>query len=222
MAFTSVATDIVDNYVSGVFSNVFVRDLLTGTTSLVSISATGVEAYGHSTNPIISDNGRYVIFQSYAGNLVDNDTNGFIDVFVRDLSAGTTELVSVSTTGSSGNGRSFGHSINGDGRYVAFVSSSSNLSDNDENGKEDVFVRDLENHTTTLVSASFDNASSDDYSYDPVISSDGRYVAFASSATNLVDDDTNGTSDVFVRDLLAGDHASKYWHNWRKWLRSVY
>jgi Tol biopolymer transport system component len=176
-------------------------------TSRVSVSSAGAQADDGSVGPAISANGRYVAFVSYASNLVDGDTNGVPDVFVRDRRAGTTSRVSVSNTGVEANGPSvisYKPAISADGRYVAFESSASNLVPGDTNGRFDVFVRDRRAGTTSRVSVSDTGAEANGDSFNASVSADGRYVAFVSTASNLVHGDTNGRFDVFVRDRRAG------------------
>ncbi len=194
VAFFSGADNLVADDTNFV-RDVFVRDLVAGTTTRVSLKTGGLQATDHSEGPSISADGRYVAFESSAGDLVDGDTNAMSDVFVHDREASTTTRVSIaSVTGDQANGPSTGASISADGRYVAFSSGATNLGAS--NGTSNVFVRDREDGTTTLVSVA---ANGD--SYAPSISADGRYVAFASEATDLVAGDVNGRRDVFVRDL---------------------
>ncbi|MEV5964354.1 hypothetical protein AB0L70_21465 [Kribbella sp. NPDC051952] len=148
----------------------------------------------------VSGHGRYVVFSSYASNLVPGDTNGQRDVFVRDLVRGQTTRVSVGDGGVQGDGESRQGSISADGRYVAFNSVASTLVPGDTNGEWDVFVRDLKAGRTTRVSVGR-SGQADLSSIGPEISADGSHVAFTSAATNLVAGDTNDTQDVFVRDL---------------------
>ncbi|PYU86903.1 MAG: hypothetical protein DMG08_29045, partial [Acidobacteria bacterium] len=142
-------------------------------------------------------------FLSGASDLVASDTNFNIDVFVRDLKTGTTTLVSVNSAGTgSGNSDSSANVMSADGRFVAFHSGASDLVPSDTNGTEDVFVRDLKTGATTLVSVNnAGTGSGNSFSDSPVISADGRFVAFRSGASNLVANDTNGNFDVFVRSL---------------------
>jgi Tol biopolymer transport system component len=122
---------------------------------------------------------------------------------LEDRTLPAVSLVSMSTSGVIGNSYSNEPSISADGRYVAFHSNANNLASNDLSGNMDVFVRDLQTDTTTLVSVSTNGGSSNNSSYQPSISADGRYVAFYSHASNLVASDANGTrADVFVRDLV--------------------
>lgn len=184
--------------------DVFVRDRRLHVTRRVSVSTGGVQGNDFSSQPAISDDGRYVAFISAASNLVDGDSNQRLDVFVRDRVAKVTRRVSVATGGKGGNGISYNPAISGDGRYVAFNSEASNLVAGDTNGVADVFVRDLERNVTSRVSVGAGGAQANGSSDSaPAISADGRYVAFQSSASNLVAGDTNGTSDVFVRNRMA-------------------
>ena len=141
-------------------------------------------------------------FSSSASNLVAGDTNPIEDVFVRNLLTGTIRLVSATSSGASGNNRSYNPVISADGRYVAFTSGDNNLAAGDTNASEDVFVRDLVTGTTRLVSSTSIGVSGNNASYSPVIGADARYVAFHSRASNLVAGDANGTEDVFVRNLV--------------------
>jgi Tol biopolymer transport system component len=189
--------------------NVYVRDRHTGTTTLVSENAAGTGAGNfRSFQPVISRNGRYVAFESYATDLVTgvSDTNGLPDIFVRDLVLNTTTLVSVNAIGTAtGNLASDQPQISGDGRYVAFRSLATDLVPGDTNGQSDIFVRDLVAHTTTLASVNAaGTASGNGASQNPVLSADGGTVAFVSYASDLVPGDTNGTTDVFARDLRHG------------------
>jgi Tol biopolymer transport system component len=201
VAFNSSASNLVSGDTNG-SSDIFVRDLLTNTTRRVSLATDGTQGNYNSNSPSISADGRYVAFYSFASNLVSGDTNGPGDIFVRDLLTNTTRRVSVATDGTQGNSVSYSPSISADGRYVAFNSSASNLVSGDTNGSSDIFVRDLLTNTTRRVSLATDATQGNGFSYYPSISADGRYVAFESYASNLVSGDTNGTKDIFVRDLL--------------------
>jgi Tol biopolymer transport system component len=180
--------------------------------TLVSVNLAGTGGGNGDSLPVaISTNGRYVLFESAASDLVANDTNNAEDVFVRDLVNGTTALVSVNTNGWSGNGGSRDPAMTPDGRYVVFVSAATDLVSGDTNGIPDVFVRDLQTHTTTLVSVGatptpvyFSPPNLPGSSESPEITPDGRYVAFYSTATNLVPGVTT-TNEIYVRDLVAGN-----------------
>ncbi|MEN4017821.1 MAG: hypothetical protein PQ975_07680, partial [Methanobacterium sp.] len=216
IAFSSYASNLVAGDING-HKDVFVRDRLLNTTTLVSVSSTGEQGNSDSSQPSISSDGRYVAFTSYATNLVTGDTNGVSDVFVRDLLLNITERVSVSSAGEQGNGDSSSPSISGDGRYVAFSSGEArfeffnterssnsqhagNLVSDDNNGFHDIFVYDRVLKTIKRVSISSTGREANGDSFQPSISTDGRYVAFSSGANNLVTGDNNGVDDIFVYD----------------------
>jgi Tol biopolymer transport system component len=199
VAFASLAPDLVQGDANGTW-DVFVRDRLTGTTERVSVDASGAEGNGESRDPSISADGRLVAFWSSATNLVAGDSNGRDDVFVRDREDGVTKRVSLESTGGQANDSSRSPRISADGSCVAFSSLASNLVTGDSNQAADVFVRDVPAGLTVRVSLSGVDSEANSHSFVGSISADGRIVAFESFATNLVEDDSNGESDVFVRD----------------------
>jgi Tol biopolymer transport system component len=201
VAFESNASNLVQGDTNGA-SDIFVRDRMSQTTELVSLGNSGNEVSDGCYWPSISDDGRYVVFQSPSMHLVANNTNG--GVFLRDRQLGTTEIVSVSSSGVQADGYSYHASISGDGRYVAFLSTASNLVQVGTNGVAEVFVRDRQLGTTEIVSVSTTGLPAHGNNTAVGISSDGRYVAFASYGANLVPNDLNGSIDVFVRDRLLG------------------
>src|SRR5205085_7826655 len=133
--------------------------------------------------PVLSADGRYVAVASSATTLVPGDTNTFSDVFVRDRQTGTTQRVSVSSSGAEGNDDSDTAAISSDGRYVAFTSCATNLVSRDSSGFCDIFVRDRQASTTERVSVASNGRAGNDDSDGAAISGDGRYVAFTSYAT---------------------------------------
>ena len=263
VAFSSAASNLVAGD-SNDEDDVFVHDRVLGITERVSVSSAGAQGVPSgvgSAAPSISADGRYVAFRSGAPNLVAGDTNGQIDVFVRDRQSAITERVSVSNTGAQANGFGFDPSISADGRYVAFGSDASNLVVGDTNGASDVFVRDRVAGTTERVSdpggtgegtysvapsisadgrhvafgsptqtattapdvfvrdratgalesmSAGGSAASDGASFFASISADGRFVAFSSSRSTLVEGDTNGAFDVFVRERLTATTDAAY------------
>jgi hypothetical protein len=196
VAFTAVAQDLVGEgrpYYN--VKNVYVRDNRTGTTTLASVAASGADANGDSTFARLSADGRYLVFQSMASNLVANDTNGGTDVFRRDLQTGVTALVSVNHDGT---GSAWGYSSKGspsaDGRYIAFQSTASDLVAVDTNGTPDAFVRDMQSGTTALASVGPDGIDSHPGgAWAPSLSADGRFVAF------------DRGSDIWRRDMVTGE-----------------
>jgi Tol biopolymer transport system component len=205
VAFGSNASNLVAGDTNNTL-DVFVRDRQTGATERVSVASNGAEANGISAFPALSADGRLVAFYSFASNLVPGDTNNTVDIFVRDRQAGTTTRVSVASNGIQGNNFSFSPALSADGRYVAFGSFASNLVPGDTNGSADVFVHDRQTGLTERVSVGVGGIQGNQGSLiqRSAISADGRLVAFASMASNLVPGDTNDAWDVFVRDRQAG------------------
>lgn len=203
VAFFSTATNLVGTDTN--FANdIFVRDLVSGQTVRVSTNSAGAEANGGSSEASLSMNGRHVVFYSIASNLVSGDTNGVGDLFVKDLLTGQTTRASTSSAGEQANASCLDATISADGQFVLFTSSASNLVSGDTNGFGDVFLKDLQNGNTMLLSRSAAGGATDGSSGNTAISADGRVVAFDSSATNVVSGDTNGASDIFVRNLATG------------------
>lgn len=175
-------------------------------TEIVSISSAGQQGddiSGRYTGPAINGDGRIVAFDSQASTLVPGDTNQMTDVFVRDRTAGTTDRVSVSSTGLQADGTSTRPGLDASGDRVIFDSAASNLIAGDTNGALDVFMHTRSTHSTQRVSVSSSGTQGNGASYSPTISADGRYVCFVSAASNLVAGDTNNVEDIFVRDLVA-------------------
>ena len=204
---------------------IFVYDRLNGTTEQVSVNSAGEKADFFSSSPSISGNGRYIAFDSYATNLVSNDTNCATDIFVHDRLDGSTERVSVNSSDEPGNYNQPGPnyqpfppiiscddglftssrspSISADGRYIAFSSDATNLVRNDINDEMDIFVHDRLTELTSRVNIGESGEEANNYSVFPSITAHGNYIAFTSKATNLVSNgDHIGTSDVFIRGLL--------------------
>ena len=215
VAFTSEARDLIANDTLG--RQAFIRDLQTNTTKLLTPNFSGTGASGGGVDPssdrklAISDDGRFVAFMADASDLVPNDTGSTRDIFVRDTQLETTFMVNIAKDGlppTTGNSGQF--AMTPDGRYVTFVSGSDNLVNNDTNQQQDVFVRDLQTKTTTLISVNQSGVAGGNGSADsifvsffarPSISDDGRYVSFGSAVANLTSTpDTNNSLDVFVRD----------------------
>jgi Tol biopolymer transport system component len=202
VAFTSLASNLVEGDTNEV-SDTFVYDRLTATTSRVNVGPGGIQANDHSYWwPAISADGQRVAFQSAASNLVAGDTNGVQDIFVHDMMTGTTTCLSVGPGGAFGNGPSEFPAISADGRWVAFDSSATNLVQGDTNGFDDVFERDLTTGAVTRMSLGAGDVEGNRHSFQAAVSADGRWIAFASAADNLVARDSNGWTDIFVRDRI--------------------
>jgi hypothetical protein len=227
--FTSAANNLIPGDNSFLRTDVFLRDRLSNITALVSINFNGTGGgNSNSFGGMVSANGRYVVFESDASDLVTGDINGGTDLFMRDLQSGTTTLVSVSMTGGPAYGSSPAYTLlhggaanastypvmTPDGRYVAFLSYATNLVAGQfplftGTQTENVYVRDVVGGTTTLASVgaqyTYSTALAGTPIMDtPVITPDGRYVAFFSTASNLVSVPTQVNGDVYVRDLVAG------------------
>ena len=209
MAFRSAADDLVPGDTNRAF-DIFVRDRAAGTTERVSVDSTGAEGDGDCFSATLSADGRFVVFDSLASNLVAGDVNGAVDVFLHDRNTGTTELVSVDSNGAQGDAGSGAPSISADGRRVAFVSSADDLDPSDVNRSSDLFVRDRAAGTTTRVTVTPTGGGADGATPYGRISADGSTVACSSWASNLVAGDTNQTMDVFVVDVatLATERVS--------------
>jgi Tol biopolymer transport system component len=188
--------------------DIFMKDRQDSSTDLISISKVASRTppgrSGESSESSASYDGRFVAFVSSAAVLVPNDTNTANDVFIRDRQLGTTARASVGSGGTEANGDSSNPSLSGNGRFIAFASVARNLVPNDSNGVQDVFVRDTQTGNTTRVSIGTNGAQGTLESRDPAISADGRFVVFTSDASNLVSNDTNNVSDVFIRDRQTG------------------
>jgi Tol biopolymer transport system component len=206
VAFDSEAANLVAGDTNEV-SDVFVHDRQTGVTTRVSVDSSGTQGDEDSEYPSISADGRFVVFASYAANLVSGDSNFEEDIFVHDRQTGVTTRVSVDSSGTQGNGQSAFPAISANGRFVAFPSVATNLVGGDSNESSDVFVHDRQTGETTRVSVNSSGTQGNDYSgflgnRDTSLSADGRFVAFVSRANNLVPGDTNGAKDVFVHDRV--------------------
>jgi len=219
VAFQSPATNLVPGDTNKL-SDIFLKDLQTGALTRISTGASGQQADGMSQSVSLSDDGSVAAFVSRASNLVPGDDNGVADIFVRNLTTGEILVASSAEDGTLANGSSefsgrHRAALSEDGRLVAFSSIADNLSDDDGAGW-DIFVKDLKTGKVALASiGEYDDQPADGDSYQPSMSADGRYVAFTSTASNLVDGDLNGRADVFVKDLATGkvEMISDAWAN---------
>lgn len=187
--------------------DVYVKDLATGDITLASVTGAGVKANGICYVPKISPSGNRVAFQCTATNLDPLDTDGVVDIYVKHLTTGDLVLASTSGTGVKADGDSLYPSLASSGNRVAFASSGSNLHPADPDIITDVFVKNLTTGALELGSTSDEGVKGNGVSTQPVLSSDGRRVAFTSTATNLDPADTDSTNDVYVKDLVTGDIA---------------
>lgn len=203
VAFASMARNLFFGFDGNGSADIFLHDRQNGSTVMVSVEPNGVPGDGHSYTPVVSSNGRWVAFSSVSSALVVGGAQ-HQGIYLRDMSVGTTSRVSVNSSGQDANFWSSDPSISEDGNYVAFLSGANNLVPNDTNGFTDVFVRDRLTGTTSRVNVGAGGVQANSTSTFPVISADGRWVAFNSFASNLVANDTNSSSDVFVHDRQTG------------------
>jgi len=205
VAFASDASNLLSMGTVAV-ADIFVHDRDTAQTTRVSVDSAGNGNGGNSISiePSISDDGRYVAFRSLASNLVMDGASVLDSMFVRDRQLGVTSRVCVNSAGEAANSFCSYGSISGNGRYVVFGSAATNLVADDLNGQGDVFLRDTVANTTVRVSLDSLGGEANGASWESSISSDGRYVAFKSAASNLVAGDVGGREDIFFRDLIAG------------------
>jgi len=199
IAFESKASNLVSGDTNGQ-SDIFIYHCESRQTERISTGISESQANDASTDPSLSPDGRYIAFTSKAINLVADDANGETDVFVYDRETGITEQASVTATGTGGNDTSQHPSISEGGRIIAFESRAHNLTDNDANGKADIFIYNRESKIVQRISTDSTGIEGNGDSEHPSISADGRYIAFASDADNLVSDDTNEVADIFLYD----------------------
>jgi hypothetical protein len=208
VCFESDATNLVITTLEGgpdgnPFRDIFVRDTATGSTIRVSVSKVGdinePDPQGNSTGGMISGDGLFVVYRTDAPNIVAEDDGPGPDVFVRNLTAGTTEIVSVHSSGAqAGNSCNFPR-ISSNGSIVVWESGSPNLVNGDANGVQDIFLRNRSTAVTSRISIATFGAELNGRSLRPNLSSDGTYVVFYTEASDAADDDTNGTGDTYLR-----------------------
>lgn len=204
VAFASYASNLVLNDTNGL-KDVFVRDLLAGTTTRASVGSGGQQPDNNCRVAALSANGQVVAFVTSATNLVPMSGKFYLNLYVRDLTTGITTLETPSRRGGLANGLTFEASLSGNGRFLAFASFAHNLVRATRLGHhENVFLRDRRKGRTVLVSATPDGAEGNDSSFGPLVTDDGATVAFSSFATDLVPGGTSGQGDVFLRSTRTG------------------
>lgn len=197
VAFMSRATNLVTGGSNGQYQ-VFVHNMETSMNKIVSVSRDGEIGNKDSFNPSISGDGRYIAFESQASNLIQDDNNNTRDIFVRDLLLNRITRVSMSSEGDPGEGRSMNPSISYNGRFVTFDSAANNLDPRDSGDYKDIFVHDRDTSETMMISFAINGQPAGGDSTYPVFSADGRFLAFESVADDLINDDVNNSSDVFL------------------------
>ncbi|MDH5259066.1 MAG: hypothetical protein OEX07_13715, partial [Gammaproteobacteria bacterium] len=204
IVFYSLATDIVSSDTNGK-TDVFLHDLTTGKSQLVSVTQSGVQGNAESTEAQISDDGNFVAFSSASTTLTGINTNNKRHIYVKNLSTQSLEIVSVNNAGEAGDQDSFSPSISGDGRYITFVSIANNFDSHSASGQYDIYLHDRQNGVTERISFGDTGVVSNSHSSLPSISADGRYISYMSLASNLASNDTDNTMDIFVYDRETGN-----------------
>lgn len=204
-----IFSSIASNTLSGVTNtqqHVYLKDLSTGAITLVSSSAAGVAGNSLSTDAVLSSDGTKAVFCSYASNLVSGDANNtnIFDIFVKDLTTGAVTLVTTDAAGVQADANSYNPIFSPDGTKVLFESNATNLVAGDTNNASDLFVKDLITGSVTRVSSNALGEGANAGSFIASFSPDGTKVLFHSSASNLVDGDTNTKTDIFLKDLVTG------------------
>lgn len=208
LAFVSRASNLVTGDTNRA-ADVFVRQP-DGTIARASVARDGGQGNAASGQPDLSEDGRLLVFSSRADNLVEGDTNGGDDVFVRDMVTGVVALVSVGRGGDPADGDSSAPAISPDGRYVTFSSDARNLAAGEDNRRHDIFMRDLATGRTKLISVARGGRGAQNLALSggraqvSDVSRGGRFVVFESAATNLAGRDRNRRPDIFVRDNRRG------------------
>jgi Tol biopolymer transport system component/surface antigen len=200
VVFASRATNLAAGNSNGQ-AGIFVRDLATGTTTLVSGPPGGGQADGDAGFPSISSNGQLVAFNSDATNLAAGNPSGYQQVYVQNLATGTLQRASQTNDGTAGNGDSTESALSGDGSRVAFRSIATNLAAGDTNGADDVFVQDLARHLISRVSVTAKLAQGNSSSFGPSLNSGGTIIAFPSDATNLTGSAAGTAEQVIASDI---------------------
>lgn len=207
VSFTSRATNLVPNDTNNL-KDVFVKNMETGAVERVSVAGDGSQAMAFdamnaSDDTSISSDGRFVVFSSAAYNLVENDDNNMVDVFLHDRQTGNTTRVSVGSKGEEGNSYSHSPVISGNGEYVTYDACASNLVPGDTNKTFDIFLYEVKTGKTTLISRSSGGVISNGESQCPVIDETGKHIAYSSLATNLTPE-REGILNIYVYDRIDG------------------
>jgi len=200
VVFESYASNLVPGDTNG-SADIFVRDRLKNTTTRISTGLNGKETDRYSETPAITPDGKYIVFASYASNLVEGDTNYSTDIFLYNNETGKIQRISVNASGVGGNGNSEDPEISANGRYITFASDADNLVPGDTNEQDDIFRYDIQTGEIEIVSITNDGQQGNKYSSAPSISGDGRFITYQSRSGQLVTGDTNDEMDIFIRDM---------------------
>ncbi|TAE32069.1 MAG: hypothetical protein EAY65_07480 [Alphaproteobacteria bacterium] len=204
IVFHSGANNLIEND-TNLWNGIFIKDLITGDVMRIDVSTLGEPLDGSSYNAQFSPDGTKIIFESSASNLVEGDTNGWDDIFIKDLITNELTRVSINALGEEGNGWFYNGSFSPDGTKIIFESWADNLIAEDSNGEEDIFMKDILTGEITRISTNFLGEEGTFRSHNPQFSPDGTQVLFTSWANNLVENDTNNLPDIFVKNLISGE-----------------
>jgi hypothetical protein len=209
LVFSSRAANISNDDTDS-FSDIHVYDRQSLALQLISrAGVSGAKGNNDSLAPSMSLDGRFIAFSSKASNLDSADADSISDIYLYDRNLGTVELISRSGAGEKGNQDSNDAALSGDGRYVAFASTASNLGDGDKDTLSDIYVYDRSTATLEWVSrAGASGVKGNDESYRPAISADGRYVAFISKGSSLGNDIEDNSPEIVVYDRYSGSVRS--------------
>ena len=203
VVFESAAENLVEGD-SNASNDLFLRNLQTGTVQLISCDSSGAQGNAVSSQASLSADSRFLAFTSQANNFSETDSSANQDIYIKNLQTGQLVWASATAQNSQSNGDSQHPSLSGNGNLVAFDSLASNLSGIDTNNKSDIFLKNLKTGELRLISTNQQGAQGNGHSSHPLLSSDGRWLAFESDASNLVVGDTNGKRDIFIKDLQTG------------------
>lgn len=197
LAFATLASNLVSDDRNN-FADVFVYDRLISATIRITAGPAGTGANGASVMPALSADGRWLAFRSEADDLVEGDFNNTADVFLHDLQAGVTRLVSANNQGSAGNQASSSPAVSAAGETTAFTSLAADLIERNVPGSWEVYLFDRPDNTLQRATLGWQGMPANGPSAAPQVSGDGLLVVFSSAANNLVEDDVNGVEDIFL------------------------
>jgi Tol biopolymer transport system component len=207
VAYTTHARNLLPGK-STALGDIVLHDIAGGHAALISRGADGSEGTGTSSLPDLSDDGSFIVYQSWSDNLVSGDTNAACDIFLFDRTTGTTTRMSMTPAGGEADGNSTHPAISGDGRFISFSSDATNLVFDDTNGVADLFVVNRETGTIERVNLGPDDCQADAFGGlfpESVLSQDGRFVAYVSLASNLVEIATPSlVEQIYLRDRKRG------------------
>ncbi len=218
IVYAGPASNLVPGDTNG-YGDLFLYDRITGKTKLITNAPDGSPGNGDSVAPQITYDGRFIVFLSFASNLVIGDTNGQSDIFVYDVEKDKIRRVNVAEDGTQSNGLSKDPSICTNGRFVSFTTEATNLVPGDTNGLRDVIIHDLLTDSNTLATINESGEWGNAKAHRSYLVPDCRAITIASDATNLVENDTNGFRDLFMGQIYYPadlSHSTLYNHSFSR------